>query len=135
VEGKIIANNLTNGGESVALRAVLAQTFTTPTTPFKLALFTSDPTETGAAGTEVSGNAYARQTIAFTTESGGAASNSAQIDFPAATGSWGTITHIVIYDNAGTPVALWYAPLSSSVTIANTDIFRVNVGDISVSIN
>lgn len=130
-----MANNLTNGGESIALRAVLAQTFTTPTTPLKLALFTSDPTETGAAGTEVSGGSYARQTITFTTESGGAASNSAQIDFPAATASWGVITHIQIYDNAGTPVALWYAPLSASVTINNTDIFRVNVGDITVSIN
>lgn len=132
-----MANNLTNTGESVALRAVLAQTFTTPTTPFKLALFTSDPTETGGAGTEVSasGTAYARQTITFTTESGGAASNSAQIDFPAATASWGTVTHIAIYDSAGTPAVLWYAPLSSSVTIANTDIFRVNVGDITVSIN
>jgi hypothetical protein len=130
-----MANNLTNGGESIALRAVLGQTFTAITTPLKLALFTSDPTETGAAGTEVSGGSYARQTIAFTTESGGAASNSAQIDFPAATANWGTITHIQIYDSAGTPVALWYAPLSASVTINNTDIFRVNVGDITVSIN
>ena len=132
-----MANNLTNSGESIALRAVLGQTFTAPTTPLKLALYTSDPTETGAAGTEVSssGTAYARQTITFTTESGGAASNSAQIDFPAATASWGTITHVGILDNAGTPVPLWYAPLSASVTINNTDIFRVNVGDITVSIN
>jgi hypothetical protein len=130
-----MANNLTNSGESIAIRAVLAQTFTTPTTPFKLALYTSDPTETGAAGTEVSGGSYARQTIAFTTESGGAASNSAQIDFPAATGTWGTITHIQVLDNAGSPVPLWYAPLASSVSIVSTDIFRVNVGDIAISIN
>ena len=130
-----MANNLTNAGETVALRAVLAQSPTIPTSPFKLALFTSDPTETGAAGTEVSGGSYARQTIAFTTESGGASSNSAQIDFPAATGTWGTITHIGIFDSAGTPVMLWYAALSSSVSIVSTDIFRVNVGDIALSIN
>ena len=130
-----MANNLTNAAETAALRFLLAQTPTAPTAPFKLHLFTSDPTETGAAGTEVSGGAYVAQTIAFTTESGGAAANSAQIDFPAATASWGTITHIGIKDSAGTPVMYWYAPLSASVTINNTDIFRVNVGDISVSIN
>lgn len=126
---------MTNGGESQALKFLLAQSPTAPTSPFKLALFTSDPTETGAAGTEVSGGSYARQTITFAAESGGASSNSAQIDFPAATAGWGTITHIGIYDSAGTPVMFWYAPLSASVTIATTDIFRVNAGDITVSIN
>lgn len=130
-----MANNLTNAGETAALRFLLGQSPTAPTTPFTLALFTSDPTETGAAGTEVSGNAYARQTITFAAESGGASSNSAQIDFPAATGSWGTISHIGIFDSAGTPVMYWYAPLSASVTIAATDIFRVNAGDITLSIN
>lgn len=130
-----MANNLTNAAETAALRFLLGQSPTAPTTPFALALFTSDPTETGAAGTEVSGGSYARQTIAFTTESGGASSNSAQIDFPAATANWGTISHIGIFDAAGTPVMYWYAPLSASVTINTTDIFRVNVGDITVSIN
>lgn len=130
-----MANNLTNAGETAALRFLLGQSPTAPTTPFKLALFTSDPTETGAAGTEVSGGAYVRQTIAFTTESGGASANSAQIDFPAATANWGVITHIGIFDNAGSPVMYWYAPLSASVTINTTDIFRVNVGDIQLSIN
>lgn len=136
-EGKIIANNLTDAAETAALRFLLGQSPTAPTTPFRLALFTSDPTETGAAGTEVSssGTAYVRQTIAFNTESGGASANTSQIDFPAATANWGTITHIGIYDSAGSPVMYWYAPLSASVVINTTDIFRVNAGDITVSLN
>lgn len=130
-----MANNLTNAAETAALRFLLGQSPTAPTAPFKVALFTSNPTETGAAGTEVSGGGYVRQTITFAAEAGGASSNSAQIDFPAASASWGVITHIGIYDSAGTAVMYWYGPLGASVTINNTDIFRINAGDITVALD
>jgi len=48
-------------------------------------LHTADPTDAGT-GTEVSGNGYARQSMAFGAASSGTASNSAAVEFPAASG-------------------------------------------------
>lgn len=55
-----------------------------------LALFTVAPTAT-TAGTECSGSGYARQSISFSSASGGSKASSSGVTFPAATGSWGTI--------------------------------------------
>lgn len=68
-----------------------------------LALFTTTPTE-GAAGTEVTGGSYARVQVlsaSIGTASGTTTrsiSNTALITFPEPTASWGTVTHIGVYD-------------------------------------
>ena len=61
-------------------------------------LFTAAPSDTGG-GTEVSGGGYARQSAAFTV-SGNEATNSASIEYPTATASYGTVTHVGIFDAA-----------------------------------
>lgn len=131
-----MANNLTDYLEKKLLDHCLGvASYTMPTTIY-LALFTSDPTETGVAGAEVSGNAYARQSIAFsaTTSGTGTTSNSADVTFPAATASWGTITHIGLMDAETTGNMLWYGPLTTSKAVATSDQFKVGATKLSISL-
>lgn len=130
-----MANNLTDYGEKKLLDHVLGvSAFSMPS--LYLALFTTDPTETGIAGTEVSGNAYARQPITFTatTTGTGATSNSADVLFPVATGSWGTVTHIGLMDAATAGNMIWYGPLSTSKAVTTSDQFKMGATKLSVSL-
>lgn len=107
-------------------------------TAWTLALYTTDPTETGAAGTEVSatGTAYARQTVSFgAPAANGTAkriSNSAQINFPQATAAWGVVSHFVVFADAKPYV---YGPLAATKTIASGDVFQVPAGNLTVDID
>lgn len=96
-------------------------------------LFTTDPTDAGT-GTEVSGGSYARQAGSFTV-SGATATTSAAIEFPTATASWGTITHIGIYDASSAGNLLAHAALSASKAIASGDVFRIPAGDIDITLD
>ena len=99
-----------------------------------LALFTAIANgETGSV-TELSGDAYARQSVAFTT-SGDTTSNNAAVEFPTATGSWGTVTHVGVYDASTSGNLMAYATLSSSKAIDTGDVFRVPSGDLDITLN
>jgi len=99
-----------------------------------LALFTAVANgETGSV-TELSGSAYARQSVAFTT-SGDTTSNNAAVEFPTATGSWGTVTHVGVYDASTSGNLMAYATLSSSKAIDTGDVFRVPSGDLDITLN
>jgi len=106
--------------------------YTSPTTVY-VGLFTSNPDEDGS-GTEVSGGSYARQTATFTV-SGNTATTTAAIEFPTATGTWGTVTHIGIYDAVSAGNLLAYAALTSSKSIASGDVFRIPTGDIDITLD
>ena len=98
-----------------------------------LALFTGAPGETGG-GTEVTGGAYARQTVAFTT-SGNTTSNNAAVEFPTATANYETVTHVGVYDASSSGNLMAYAALSSNKTIETGDVFRVPSGDLDITLN
>jgi hypothetical protein len=98
-----------------------------------LALFTAAPGEAGG-GTELSGSAYVRKAVNFAT-SGATTSNNAAIEFPTATGSWGTVTHVGVFDAASSGNLMAYATLSSSKAIATGDVFRVPSGDLDITLN
>ncbi len=108
--------------------------YTAPTTLY-LALFTAAPGETGG-GTEVStsGTAYARQTVAFTT-TGNTTSNNAAVEYPTATASFGTVTHVGVFDASTGGNLMAYAALSSSKTIDTGDVFRVPTGDLDITLD
>ena len=109
-----------------------ATPYTAPTTLY-VGLFTSSPGETGS-GTEVSGGSYARQTIAFTV-TGNQASNTAAVEFPTATASWGTVTFAAIYDALSGGNLLAYGALTTSKTIDNGDVFRIPAGDFDINLD
>lgn len=99
-----------------------------------VALYTSDPTDADS-GTEVSGNAYARQAVTFGAPSNGVISNTGAVTFPTATGSWGTITHFGIRDAATVGNLLVYGALTASKTVASGDSIQFAVGQLSITLD
>jgi hypothetical protein len=119
--------------ENALINATLrGQAWTAPASVY-LGLFTSDPTD-AKTGTEVTGGAYARQTITFTAPTNGASPSSADVLFPIATASWGTVTHIGIFDAATNGNLLFHGVLTNSKTIATNDQLKVAAGDITVTL-
>ena len=109
-----------------------AQSYTPPATVY-VALFTS-ATDDAGGGTEVSGGAYARQAVTLAAASGGASENSADITFPTATANWGTITHLALMDALTGGNMLMHTPLDASKTVNNGDTFKINAGDLDVTV-
>jgi len=106
--------------------------YTAPSTLY-LALFTAAPGEAGG-GTECTGTSYARQTITFTV-SGNEASNSSAVEFPTAGSSWGTISHIGVFDALTSGNLLAYGALTASKTVESGDVFRVPSGDLDITLD
>jgi hypothetical protein len=113
------------------LNEVLRATeFTAPGAVY-LAAFTVAPTDAGG-GTEVSGGAYTRQTLAFAAPSGNQVANSADILFPIATVAWGTVVHFGIFDAVSGGNMLYHTPFTASRTIDVGDQLRVPTGQLIV---
>ena len=126
--------SFTNFLETEILDHVFAgAAYTAPGTKY-LALFTAISDGEAGSVTELSGSAYARQSVAFTT-SGNTTSNNAAVEFPTATGSWGTVTHVGVYDASSSGNLMAYATLSSSKAIATGDVFRVPSGDLDITLS
>jgi len=124
--------SLTNAYETHLLQYLLTTDSVTRPTAWYVGLFTSDPTDTGSAGTEVSGNGYARTSVTFSVTND-TASNSAAVEFPAATGGdWGTVSHIGIMDAASAGNMLVSSALTTSKSITDGDVFRIPTGELDV---
>jgi hypothetical protein len=110
-----------------------ATTFTAPTTIY-VGLFTSDPTDAGT-GTEVSGGSYARKSVTFAAPSNGASASSADVTFDTATATWGTVTHIGLFDALTAGNLLYHTALDVSKLIETNDIFKINSGSLTVTLS
>lgn len=128
-----MAGSLFDTAEALALDLIQGGTQTV-TTPLKLALVTVAGSES-AAGTEVVGGSYARQTIAMTaaaTSTGTTtSSNSAVITFPNMPTC--TVVGFEIWDSSGTPKKLWYDYGITSRPYTLGDAATVAVGAIVTS--
>lgn len=107
--------------------------FTSPTTVY-VGLFTAAPTDT-TSGTEVSGGSYARQVLSVSTASEGVVTSDADITFPQATGSWGTIVALGIHDALSSGNLLMYTDLTTSKVIETGDILKVSSGSLTVTLD
>jgi hypothetical protein len=125
--------SFTNLLETRVLQWALTNGSPTRPTAWWVGLFTAAPGETGG-GTEVSGSAYTREAVTFTV-SGNLATNDAAIEWPTATGTWGTITHVAVFDAETSGNMLVYASLTSSKTIASGDVLRIPAGDLDVTLD
>ena len=96
-----------------------------------LALFTSDPLDDGS-GTEVSGNGYARQTMAMGAASGGIASNTAAESFTASGGNFGTVTHAAIFDAVTAGNLLFHTILDAPEVVNDGGTLTFAIGDVDV---
>ncbi len=107
-----------------------------------IALYTSDPGETGSDAAEVSesGTAYARENVLAAGWSGspgdGATDNGADVDFGTATGAgFGLLTHIAITDAAARAAGNHYmnGALSATKQVDAGDSFKIATGALDVS--
>ena len=111
--------------------------FVEPTSVF-VSLHSADPTDAG--GSEVTGTSYARVYVAAVTGSwtahgtGGPTDNVAAITFPQAGGSWGTATHVGLYDAASAGNLLYHGVLTASKAIGTNDTFEFAIGDLDITI-
>lgn len=127
--------SLSNTYETNVLTWLLTGDAVTRPTSFYVALFTSNPDE-DASGTEVSttGTAYARQSVTFSV-SGNTATNTAAIEFATATASYGTVTHVGVYDASTAGNLIAYAALSTSKAIDTGDVLRLPANDLDVTLD
>ena len=109
-----------------------ATAYTSPSTVY-VALYTVAPTDS-TTGTEVSGGGYARQSASFTS-TGNAATNASAIEYPTATGNYGTVVAVAILDASSSGNMLAYATLSASKTISTGDVFRIPAGDLDITLD
>ena len=124
---------MSNYLENALINATLRNTsYTSPATVY-VALYTTDPTDADT-GTEVSGNGYARQSVTFGAPSNGASTNSGAVEFPQATGSWGTVAYIGLRDASSGGNLLYHTVLDASKTISTGDVFRISAGNLSVTL-
>jgi hypothetical protein len=125
--------SLTNTFETRVLEWLLTTGSPTRPTAWYLGLFTGAPGEAGG-GTELSGDAYVREAVTFTV-SGDTATNSGAVEWPVATGDWGTITHVAIFDALTSGNMIAYAALSNSKTINTGDVIRIPASDLDVTLD
>lgn len=119
--------------ENKILLHVLSNTAYTSPTVVYLGLHTADPTDAGS-GAEVSGGSYARQSFASTIVAN-AASNTSAIEFPTATGTWGTVGWVSVWDAVTSGNLLFHGALTASKAISSGDVFRVPAGDLDITLD
>ena len=127
---------MSNYLENALINATLRNTsYTSPTTVY-VSLWTSDPTD-AASGTEVStsGTSYARTSVTFGAPSNGVTTNSADVTFPTATASWGTVGWIGINDASTGGNLLYHTALDTAKAIDSGDIFKIASGNLSVTLS
>lgn len=100
-------------------------TYVNPTTPIKVALDTVTGSAT-AAGTEVTGGSYARQSITFAAASAESITSNVALTYSSMPAC--TVTGVDEYDSAGTPVRRWWGNLAASKTVNSGDTFSIASG-------
>ena len=85
------------------------------------------------SGTELSGGSYARQSIAFDAAASGTTDNTAAVDFPVATASWGTVSHYGLFDASSGGNLLIHGAFTASKTVDSGDVLRIGAGELDIT--
>ena len=85
------------------------------------------------SGAELTGNNYSRVAATFSAAASGTTSNSAAVEFSAATGSWGSVSHFGIFDAASSGNLLIHGAFTTAKTIASGDILKIPTGDLDIT--
>jgi len=102
-----------------------------------IALSTVDPTD-DASGLAEPSDGYARvetEAADWNAASSGTVTNANDIEFPEASGDWGTISHFALYDAASGGNMLAHGSLTASKDITTGDTAKFSAGDLSVSLD
>ena len=125
--------SLTNTFETETLEWLFTSTTVTRPTAWYIGLYTVAPTDSGG-GTEVSGSAYAREVVTFSV-TGDTATNGSAIEWETATGTWGVITAIGVFDALTSGNLIAYGNLTDTKTITTGDIFRISAGNLDITLD
>lgn len=85
------------------------------------------------SGTELSGSGYARVAATFNAAASGATDNDSAVQFSAATGSWGTVSHFGIFDASSAGNLLIHGAFTTAKVIASGDILKIDAGDLDIT--
>lgn len=93
-------------------------------------------TSGGAAEGEIAGNGYARVAVVsgFIILSG-TGTNDATVQWPVATGSWGTISGVALFDDPVSGNALAQGTLGTPKAIDTSDVLRFTSGSLALTFN
>jgi hypothetical protein len=83
---------------------------------------------------EVTGSAYAREPLTGTdwaAAADGMIETDNAVTFPPAGASWGTVTHVGIYDALTSGNLLWWGPLATPRAVSSGDTISFPVGNLS----
>jgi len=111
-----------------------------PIATLYVGLSTTAPSADGTGVTEPSGGAYARVSVTnnktnWDTSALGILDNDVAIQFVESTASWGTITHVVIYDAVTAGNLLYWEALTSSRTVAAATTVLFAIGGLIIKMN
>ena len=129
--------SFSNYWENKILDHIFGKAALTPPTIY-MGLSTTEPDEDGSSVAEPSGNAYLRvQTSVddWSAASDGSLDNANEIVFPMATGSWGTMTHFVLFDAVVGGNMLAFGLLSPAKPVGSGDIAKFAAGDLVLSLD
>lgn len=126
--------------ESLILNHLFGKTpYEAPAT-YYIGLSTSDPGDAGILTGEPVGGSYARvavtnNTTNFPAAVDGSKVNGTQVEFPEATGTWGTITHFFLADalTAGNVIAS--GTLEYPKQVESGDAFYFDAGDLTIELD
>lgn len=117
------------------------ESFASPGDSIYVGLATAVSDAEGGSVTEANFGNYARQQVAasgWTVPSVSTdtqtATNAANIEFPASSGTSNTITHAFVADASSSGNILFVGALDANKTIATGDIFRINAGNFSIEL-
>ena len=118
--------------ENKLLNATLnATTYTSPTTVY-LALYSTTGNAT-TAGTELTGNGYSRQTVAFSTATVGSVTNTGNVTFSATGNSWTALSSAVVDASSSGNVLYFVNIVPRTVAAGATLVYPV--GSIAISMS
>ena len=126
---------LSDHAENLILNFLMTSGTATRPTAWYVALYTVAPSDAGG-GTEVSGNGYIRQTVAWDTATGtgGTTDNTGAVSFTATGGNFGEIVAIGIHDASSGGNLLWHGALSANKTVNDGDTLEFAAGAIDLTI-
>ena len=117
------------------------ESFASPGDSIYIGLATAVSDAEGGSVTEATFGNYARQQVAASgwtvpavSTDTQTATNAANIEFPASSGTSNTITHAFVADASSSGNILFVGALDAGKTIATGDIFRINAGNFSIEL-
>lgn len=127
-------SDLTDFAENLLLEWMMTGNAATRPTAWYVSLHTSAPTDAAPSTGELSGNGYARQSLASTVVAD-TADNDADLTFgPNISVAWGTITHAAVWDAVSGGNCLWHGALAAAKAIDVGDEFKISAGNLTLTL-